>query len=52
MGTWEAVRDLKHGRVHLLQRIHALLELDVVRRELSLSSGVLVSSFMVVVVVK
>jgi hypothetical protein len=29
--------DLEHGRVHLLQRIDALLELDVVRRKLGLS---------------
>jgi hypothetical protein len=44
-----AIRDLEHGRVHLLQRIHALLELDVVWRELGLSSGVLVFRSMVVV---
>jgi hypothetical protein len=35
-GLEGAVRDLEHGRVHLLQRIDALLELNVVRRELSL----------------
>ena len=33
----ESVRDLKHGVVHLLQRIHALLKLNVVRGKLSLS---------------
>ena len=31
-----SVRDLKHGVVHLLQRIHALLKLDVVRGQLGL----------------
>jgi hypothetical protein len=35
------VRDLKHARVHLLQRINALLQLDIVRRELGLFSGIL-----------
>lgn len=35
-----AVRDLEHGRVHLFQRIYALLELDVVGRELSLSCSI------------
>lgn len=30
------VRDLQHRGVHLLQRIHALLQLDVVRGELGL----------------
>jgi hypothetical protein len=29
--------DLEHGRVHLPQRIDALLELDVVGRKLGLS---------------
>ena len=29
--------DLEHGRVHLFQRIDALLELDIVRRKLGLS---------------
>ena len=35
------VRDLKHCRVYLLQGIHALLELNVIRRELGLSCGIL-----------
>jgi hypothetical protein len=49
LGMQGAVRDLKHGRMHLLQRIDALLELDVVRGELSLSDGVSAFSSMVVV---
>jgi hypothetical protein len=35
-----SVRDLEHARVHLLQGIDALLEFDVVRRELRLSQGI------------
>lgn len=33
---WRDIRDLEHGIVHLLQRIDALLELDIIRGELSL----------------
>jgi hypothetical protein len=40
----EAVRDLEHGRVHLFQRIDALLKLNVVRRELGLSYFLLIPS--------
>lgn len=37
---WGLVRDLEHGVVHLLQRVHALLELDVVGGQLGLSHHV------------
>jgi hypothetical protein len=38
-GRRDSVRDLQHARVHLLQRIDPLLELNVVRRELRLLGG-------------
>jgi hypothetical protein len=37
MGVAEALRDLEHGVVHLLQGIDAFLELDVVGWQLGLS---------------